>query len=254
MTYLTSIILGIVQGFTEFLPVSSTAHLILTSSLLQISQTEFQKMFEVIIQLGSILAVVALFWRKLLDPELLKRLLVAFIPTGIIGLLLHKVIKNLYDQNKIIIITLMVGGLIIILFEFWHKEKETDVGELNQITYKQSLFLGLFQSLAIVPGVSRSASTIIGGLAMGIKRRTIVEFSFLLAVPTMFAASGLDLVGGYKFLGGGNFGLLAVGFIASFVVSAVSIKFLLGFIRRFNFVSFGVYRILAGIFFWLIIL
>jgi undecaprenyl-diphosphatase len=211
-------------------------------------------MFEVIIQLGSILAVVTLYWRKLLDKELIKRLIVAFIPTGIIGLLLHKMIKNLYDQNKMIIITLFVGGLVIILFEMWHKEKETDTEDLTKITYKQSLVIGFFQSIAIIPGVSRSAATIIGGLAMKIKRRTIVEFSFLLAVPTMIAASGLDLVSGYKNLGGGNLGLLVVGFIASFIVSALSIKLLLGFIRRYNFTSFGVYRILVAVVFWLLII
>lgn len=253
MTYLTSIILGIVQGLTEFLPVSSTAHLILASTLLKISQTEFQKMFEVIIQLGSILAVVFLYWRKLLDFKLWQRLIVAFIPTGVVGLLLHKVIKSLYDQNKMIIITLFVGGLVIILFELWHKEKETDTSELSAISYKQALALGLFQSIAIVPGVSRSAATIIGGLAMKIKRQTIVEFSFLLAVPTMLAASGLDLVSGYQNLSGGNLGLLVVGFLASFVVALLSIKFLLGFIRRYDFIPFGIYRVLAAAALWVIL-
>ena len=251
MTYLTSIVLGIVQGFTEFLPISSTAHLLLVSALLSIAQTDFQKMFEVVIQLGSILAVVVLYWRKLLDPELIKRLMVAFIPTGIIGLIFHSAIKNLYDQNKTIILTLFLGGLIIIIFELWHKEKESDIGELNKISYKQSIALGLFQSLAIVPGVSRSAATIIGGLALGIKRRTIVEFSFLLAVPTMLAASGFDLLKGYSNLAvGNNFGLLVVGFIVSFIVALLGIKFLLGFIRHYGFIPFGVYRILVAIVFW----
>lgn len=248
MIYISSIILGIVQGLTEFLPVSSTAHLILTSTMLHIAQTDFQKMFEVVIQLGSILAVVVLYWRKLLDWELDKKLIAAFIPTGIIGLIFHNAIKALYDQNKMIILTLFLGGVIIILFELFHKEKESHIEELKNISYGKAVALGFCQSVAIVPGVSRSAATIIGGMALGIKRRTIVEFSFLLAVPTMLAASGLDLLKGYKDLAtGNNFGLLLVGFVASFVVAMLAIKLLLGFIRRYNFIPFGVYRIVVAL-------
>jgi len=249
MNLLQSIILGIIEGFTEFLPISSTAHLVLASYLLKISQSEFVKTFEIVIQFGAILAVVYLYRKELFGNwDIIKRLTVAFIPTGILGLIFYKIIKGfLLDSTTLIIWMMIIGGILLILFEQMHHEKEDAVSGMKQISYKQCLVIGACQSIAMVPGVSRSAATIIGGLALGLNRKTIVEFSFLLAIPTMFAASVFDLIKTKAQFQGSEIGILAVGFFASFVVAVISVKFLLGYIRKNNFVPFGVYRIIAGI-------
>ena len=254
MNYFDAAIFGIVEGLTEFLPISSTGHLMLTAKLLG-GQTEFLKTFEIVIQLGAILSVVVLYWRKfLMDFETLKRVIIAFIPTAIIGLLFYKIVKNVFMGNDAIVLwALAIGGIVIIAFEWgrWCRARHRDGGS---ISYKNAFLIGVFQAIAIVPGVSRAAATIIGGLALNIDRHTIVEFSFLLAVPTMLAASGLDL---YKNAGAfsvDQFGFLIVGFIISFLVAFLAIKFFLKFIKRHSFIGFGVYRILAAIGFWLLIL
>lgn len=243
------IILGIVEGFTEFLPISSTGHLILASNLLQIPNTEFLKSFEIIIQLGAILAVVALYWRSFLNIEMLKKLFVGFLPTGVIGLALYPFVKQyLIGNESVVLWTLFLGGIALIAFEYWHTEGEQE--SLESITYKQAALIGLFQAVAIIPGVSRSAATILGGMALGMRRGTIVEFSFLLAVPTMAAATGLDVLQNTDLIRGGNLSLLMIGFVVSFVVAILSIKLLLAYVRRYSFVPFGVYRIaLATAFF-----
>jgi len=254
MSFFHSILLGIVEGITEFLPISSTAHLVLISHLLRISQTEFVKTFEIVIQFGAILAVVYLYWKEIFKSwDVVKRIIVAFIPTAILGLVFYKLIKGFLLNDTILIIwTMIIGGILLILFEKMHHEKEDAVAEMKQITYKQCLIIGACQSVAMVPGVSRSAATIIGGLALGLKRKTIVEFSFLLAVPTMFAASLLDLIKTKAQFNGNDIGVLSVGFLISFIVAVFSIKFLLGYIRKHNFVSFGIYRIVAGLFMLLV--
>jgi undecaprenyl-diphosphatase len=241
----TSVILGIVEGFSEFLPISSTGHLILTGKLLGLEETEFIKSFEIAIQLGAILSVVVLYWRTLLvDREVIKRVAVAFFPTGVIGFVLYKLIKTvLLGSSAVVLWSLLIGGIVIILFERVHREKEDATGELTEMTYRQAFLIGVFQSLAVIPGVSRSAATIIGGLILDMKRRTIVEFSFLLAVPTMLAATVYDL---YK--NGANFSLaeyhlLVIGFSTAFIVALLSIKFLIRFVQTHTFISFGVYRI-----------
>lgn len=250
MNFFQAIILGIVEGITEFLPISSTAHLILTTDFLNLAQTEFIKSFEIIIQFGAILAVVFLYWKTLLKIEVLKKLIVAFIPTGILGLVFYKIIKTyLLGNLNIVLWSLFLGGLFLIIFEKWHKEKENSVEDISKISYKNCIYIGLFQSIAMIPGVSRSAATIIGGLALGLKRKTIVEFSFLLAVPTMFVATGFDLI-----KNAGNFSLneshlLAVGFITSFVMAIIGIKFLLAYIQKRSFMAFGFYRIIAVVLF-----
>lgn len=255
MTVLHSIVLGIVEGVTEFLPISSTGHLILASELLKIGELNFTKSFEIIIQLGAILSVIALYWKYFLNIENLKKIIVAFIPTGIIGLALYKIVKTyLLESQAVVLWALFLGGAALIIFELWHKEPADGAEEVEQISYKQSLWIGLCQSLAIIPGVSRSAATIVGGLLSGLKRKTIVEFSFLLAVPTMLAASGLDIVKEASSFSKDQFGVLAIGFVVSFVVALASIKFLLGFIKNHNFIPFGIYRVLLAIIFWLIIL
>ncbi|PIR83626.1 undecaprenyl-diphosphatase [Candidatus Kaiserbacteria bacterium CG10_big_fil_rev_8_21_14_0_10_51_14] len=251
MTIFEALILGVVEGITEFLPISSTGHLILASSALGIADSEFLKTFEIAIQLGAILSVVALYWRSFLNIEILKRILVAFIPTGIIGLALYGTIKtHLLGNEAVVLWALALGGVALIVFELVHKEKEGASDNLEHVTYKQAAFVGLFQSIAIIPGVSRSAATIVGGLLLGIKRVAIVEFSFLLAVPTMGAATGLDLLQNADSFTSQQTLVLAIGFVTSFVVALGAIKFLLAFVRNHSFIPFGVYRIaLAGIFF-----
>ena len=252
MTLLHSVLLGIVEGVTEFLPISSTGHLILANELLGIGQTEFAKSFEIIIQLGAISAVVALYWRSFLNAKNLKKILVGFIPTGIIGFALYAVVKTyLLESENLVLWTLLLGGIAFIAFEYWHKESPEASDGIASVTYKQSLFIGLCQSVAMIPGVSRSAATILGGLLAGLKRHTVVEFSFLLAVPTMLAATGLDLAKNAGSFSMDQVSALSVGFIVSFLVALASIKFLLRFIKTHSFVPFGIYRILlAGVFFF----
>ncbi len=256
MTIITSIVLGVVEGLTEFLPISSTGHLILTSALLKLPSTEFLKSFEIIIQLGAIGAIVALYWRQLLvNREVMKRVIIAFIPTAIIGLVFYKIIKTYFlDNLGLVIASLFLGGLILIIFELWHKEKDGHLGEIEKISYGQAVVLGLCQSIAMIPGVSRSAATIVGGLALGIKRETIVEFSFLLAVPTMLAATGLDVLKSSPNFTTSEFGLLLVGFSVSFLVALLAVKTFLAYIRTNNFIAFGIYRIIVAIIFTLFIL
>ncbi len=253
MDIINAFILGIIEGFTEFLPVSSTAHLILASKILNIADTEYVKSFEIIIQLGAILSVVFLYWKSFLQWEVIKRLVIAFIPTGIIGILLYKLIKTYLMGNvSVVLAALMLGGVIIIVFEkmFHSKNDASDV--ITDIPYKDCFTIGLFQALAVVPGVSRSASTIIGGLLLGLNRKAIVEFSFLLAIPTMLAATLLDL---YKTAGSfsiDQIGFLTVGFITSFFTALFSIKFLLAYIRKKSFTVFGVYRVAIALLFFLV--
>ena len=255
MNMLQVLIFGIVEGITEFLPISSTGHLMLTAKLLQISQSEFIKSFEIGIQLGAILAVVVLYWDRLIKgQDIWKRLLVAFMPAALIGAVLYKIIKRyLLGNNEVVLWSLFIGGLFLIIFELFYREKEDTVGELFNISYPQALVIGLFQSIAMIPGVSRSAATIIGGLIVGLKRKTIVEFSFLLAIPTMLAATALDLFKSAQVFKSEQFVSLGVGFIVSFLVAIVAIKFLLNFIKHHSFILFGVYRIAIVLVFWLIV-
>ncbi|OGX27829.1 MAG: undecaprenyl-diphosphatase UppP [Omnitrophica WOR_2 bacterium RIFCSPHIGHO2_01_FULL_48_9] len=246
-----AIILGIVEGATEFLPVSSTGHLILTSKLLGMKATDFLKSFEIIIQLGAILSVVVLYWKSLLfNKEILKRVLLAFVPTGVLGLIFYRLIKKFLGNDQIVIWSLLLGGVFLIVFELLHKEKDDAADELGQLPYGKVLLIGLFQSIAMIPGVSRSAATIVGGLILGLKRRTIVEFSFLLAIPTMLAATGMDLVKNAHVFSVDQIGFLAAGFITSFIVAMASVKFLIHFIQRNNFIPFGVYRIVLVLTIW----
>ena len=255
MLFLHSLILGIVEGVTEFLPVSSTGHLILASALLGISQSEFQKTFEIVIQLGAILAVVVIYWRSFLSPDTLKKVIVAFIPTGIIGLALYKVVKTYLLGNDIAVLwALGLGGAFLIFFEYIHTEKESASSSIAEVSYTQAVWIGLFQAISIIPGVSRSAATILGGLLVGLKRRTIVEFSFLLAVPTMLAASGLSLLKTSVAFSMSEVGALAVGFIAAFMVALLSIRFLLRYVRTHTFVPFGAYRIVVALLFYFFII
>ncbi len=255
MNIFEAVILGVVEGITEFLPISSTGHLILTSTLLNIPQSEFLKTFEIAIQLGAISSVLLLFWRSFLSIEVLKRLFIAFIPTAIIGFSMYGIIKNVFLESPLVVVgALFLGGVALIVFELLHKEQGDATGSVIDISYKQSAFIGLFQALAIIPGVSRSAATIVGGLLLGIKRITIVEFSFLLAVPTMLAATGYDIMKNASLFSADQLLTLCVGFITSFIVAILAIKFLLSYVKAHSFIPFGIYRIVLAVLFFLLIL
>jgi undecaprenyl-diphosphatase len=254
MNFPHAIILGLIEGITEFLPISSTGHMILASELLKIPETEFVKSFEIIIQLGAILAVVVLYFRKILKNRYLwSKILAAFLPAGIIGFLLYKLIKQYLLGNVMAVIwSLLIGGIVLILIEKLFKKK--DQFFLIQLTTTQSVIIGLFQVISIIPGVSRSAATIVGGLIVGLNRNEAVEFSFLLAIPTMVAATGLDLVKSSLHFSSGEIQLLSIGFIVSFMTALFAIKTFITFVQKHTFIPFGIYRIIIALIFWFYIL
>ena len=252
MSLLHALILGIVEGITEFLPVSSTAHLILASRLLALD-SEFVKSFEIIIQFGAILSVVVLYWKKFWNWEVLKKLVVAVIPTGVIGLTVYKAVKGyLLGNLTVVLLSLLIGGIALIVFERFRNGAERDV-DFSEITYRKAFLIGLFQAIAVIPGVSRSAATIVGGSLLGVSKRTIVEFSFILAVPTMLAATGLELIKSHAALSG-NFGILGIGFVVSFVTAIAAIKWLLAYVKKRDFSLFGWYRIVLALVFYVVFL
>lgn len=252
MPLIHAIVLGIIEGITEFLPISSTAHLILAGKLLNLGDSEFLKSFEIIIQFGAILSVVVLYWTKFWNWDVLKKLVIAVIPTGIIGLTVYKALKTyLLGNVTVVLLSLLIGGIALIVFERFRTQEDTEV-DFSEITYRKAFLIGLFQAIAIIPGVSRSASTIVGGSLIGVSKRTIVEFSFMLAVPTMLAATGLELVKSSSALAG-NYGMLAVGFVVSFVTAIIAIKSFLGYIKKRSFAAFGWYRIVLAVVYFLVI-
>lgn len=253
MDFVDAGILGVIEGLTEFLPVSSTGHMILGSKLLGLKQDDVLKCFEVVIQLGSILAVVFLFFERLkTDFSLWIKLAIGFIPTAFIGLMLYKSIKSLFEPITVAYM-LIIGGIVFIVVELWHKYKhyEGDTNTLQDISYQQAFYIGLSQCLAMIPGTSRSGSTIITGLICGLSREVAARFSFLLAIPTMFAATFYDA---YKNIGIFTTNLDAiwlflVGGLIAFFVALIVIKLFLKFVSKFSYISFGVYRIIVGIIF-----
>jgi len=256
MNVLHAIILSIVEGITEFLPISSTGHMILTGTLLKIPETEFVKSFEIIIQLGAILAVLLLYWKKLLtNKQTFIRVAIAFVPTAIVGLVLYKFIKDILLGNPWIVVwSLGIGGILLILLEKFHKEKTEQKNEIGSMSYPQAFLIGVFQSLSIIPGVSRAAATIVGALLIGMKREPAVEFSFMLAIPTMAAATGLDLIKSGKHFTGTQYELLAIGFIGAFITALITVKWFIGFIKTHTFIPFAIYRILAALAFYFFVL
>lgn len=255
MDFLQAGILSLVEGFSEFLPISSTGHLILASKLLNIPQTEFVKSFEIIIQLGAILAVVFLYWKKVFTKfNLWPNLLIAFLPTALVGLTLYKLIKDTFLGNSnVTLLALFLGGIFLILFEIFYKEKGGQISEIEKISRKQAFLIGVFQSISIVPGISRAAATILGGMFLGLKRVPATEFSFLLAMPTMFAATGLDLVKSEFKFSANEMTILAIGFIGSFITAILAVKFLLKFLQTHTFIPFGIYRIILAVLFWMFV-
>lgn len=258
------ILLGIVEGITEWLPISSTGHLILVEEFVQLQASDaFREMFNVVIQLGAILAVVVLYFHKLnpLSPqkskaekkqtmELWYKVIVACLPAAVLGLLLDDWMYAHLHNYIVVSIMLALYGIFFIVIETWNKKKLPKVTELNDLTYQTALIIGMFQVLSLVPGTSRSGATIVGALLIGVSRYVATEFTFFLAIPVMFGASGLKIV---KFLadGGGFTGteaaLLIVGCAVAFVISILAIKFLMGYIKKNDFKVFGYYRIILGI-------
>ena len=249
MTIFDSMILGVAEGFTEFLPISSTGHLIVFSELLGIEQTDVTKAYEVIIQLAAILAVVFSYKDKFTFKkiDLWSKVFLAFLPIGIVGFLFSSQIKELFSIN-IVATMFIVGGIAFLIVEkFYIDEKSHFTTDVESVTFKQAMIIGLAQVLALIPGTSRAGSTVIGALLVGLNRKTSAEFSFLLAFPVMCAVSGYDLLKHYKEFSDANLMVLAVGFGISFIVGYLTIKLFLKFLDKFTFVSFGVYRIIFGI-------
>ncbi|MFA6760543.1 MAG: undecaprenyl-diphosphate phosphatase [Sulfuricurvum sp.] len=254
MTIFDAIILGVIEGLSEFLPISSTGHLILASKLLGLEQDDALKAFEVSIQLGSIIAVLFLFSQKLLtNRSLWLKIIVAFMPTAIFGFLLYKHIKALFGVETVAIM-LIVGGVVFLVLEYFRRDRDDSKDKsIEDLTLKESILIGFFQTLAMIPGTSRSGSTIIGGLVAGLSRRSAAEFSFLLAIPTMFSATIYDLFKNRDILAFDDLSLIAVGFATAFVTSYFTLKAVIGFLTRHTFVIFGIYRIaLGGVFLYLL--
>jgi undecaprenyl-diphosphatase len=248
MNLFEAIIIAVVEGITEYLPVSSTGHMIITSSLLGIHKDEFTKLYEVAIQLGAILAVVVLYWRKFFDFakwQFYVKLLIAVIPAVILGKLFSDTIDYMLESPTTVAISLLAGGVILLFIDKIFKDHVIEKEE--QISYKKAFLIGVWQCLAMIPGVSRSASSIIGGMQQKLTRRLAAEFSFYLAVPTMCAATGYKLFQGYDTFTADHIQLLLVGNLVAFVVAILAIKFFIGFLQKHGFRLFGWYRIIAGI-------
>lgn len=247
MDLLQSVILGLIEGITEFLPISSTGHLIVASSWLSIPQTDTNKAFEVIIQFSAILAVIANYRDKfsLAHTALWSKVALAFIPIGAVGLLLHHQIKALFTVPMVSSM-FIIGGIVFLVVEYFYKERAEHIADMEAISYRQALWIGIAQVFALLPGTSRAGASIIGALLVGLNRKASAEFSFLLALPVLGAAAGFDLLKHYQEFSGANLKVLLVGFVTSFFVAYLTMRLFISFLQRFTFVGFGIYRILFG--------
>ena len=255
MNLLQTVILAIVEGLTEFLPVSSTGHMILASTLMRINNDEFVKTFEIAIQIGAIMAIVLLYYKRFLQSfEIYLKLAAAFIPTAVIGFLAYDKIKSILFNPAIVAISLVTGGVIIIIIDRYVTQKKSDTLDLEKISYKNAFYIGLIQCLSMIPGVSRAAATIIGGVFNGLDKKQATEFSFLLAVPVMFAATGYDLLKTPVEFSNYDLLLLAVGLVVAFISALVAVKIFLKIVENYGFKYFGYYRIIIGLIFFFIIL
>jgi undecaprenyl-diphosphatase len=243
----TSIILGAIEGFTEFLPISSTGHLIVASEFLGLEQTTANKAYEVIIQLAAILAVVFNYKEKftLNHIDLWSKIFIAFLPIAMVGYIFSDQIKSMFSV-KIVAIMFIVGGIIFLIQEYFYKNKDHSTNDVEEITYFQASMIGLAQIFALIPGTSRAGATIIGALVVGLSRKASAEFSFLLALPVMVVVSGYDMMKHYKEFSDQNLIVLGVGFITAFIVAYVTMKLFIKFLQKFTFTAFGIYRILFG--------
>ncbi len=255
MTILYAIILAIIEGLTEFLPVSSTGHMIIASSLMGIASDPFTKLFTIAIQFGAILSVIVLYWKKFLPAKPLQkaflfyaRLLIAFIPAAVIGFLLNDYIDQLLERADVVGYALIVGGLFFLFMDSIFKKNESP--EEQVVSFTAAFKIGIFQTIAMIPGVSRSAATIIGGLTQGLSKKSAAEFSFFLAVPTMFAATSykmLTFYDGAGTLNANDFLLLGIGNVVAFIVALLAIRSFITFLTRHGFKVFGYYRIIVGV-------
>lgn len=250
MDYIQAIVLAIIEGITEFLPVSSTGHMIIASSFFGIAHDDFTKLFTVVIQLGAILSVVVLYFRRFFQTlDFYFKLLVAFIPAVIFGLLFSKKIDALLENPVTVAVSLLLGGIILLKVDDWFANKE-ETQETNEISYLTALKIGLFQCLAMIPGVSRSGASIIGGMSQKLSRTTAAEFSFFLAVPTMLGATVKKCYDYYKdgfVLSHDQINFLIIGNVVAFIVAMLAIKSFIGYLSKHGFKMFGYYRIIAGL-------
>jgi undecaprenyl-diphosphatase len=250
-----AIIIAIIEGLTEFLPVSSTGHMIIAEKLLHVPETDFTKLFTVAIQLGAILAVVVLYFKKFVDFsrwQFYVKLIVAVIPAIILGALFSSKIDALLESSTTVAISLLLGGVLFLMIDNYFKQPTVDREE--NISYKKGFIIGIWQCIAMIPGVSRSAASIIGGMQQGLTRKVAAEFSFFLAVPTMAAATGYKLLKGYQTFTPEHIKLLLIGNVVAFVVAIFAIKFFIGFLQKHGFRLFGYYRIVLGVLLILLII
>lgn len=250
MNTLQAIVLAIIEGITEFLPVSSTGHMIIASSFFGIAHDDFTKLFTIVIQLGAILSVVVLYFKRFFQTlDFYFKLLVAFIPAVVLGLLLSDFIDGLLENPVTVAISLLIGGLILLKVDQWFNQPNATEAS-QEITYLQAFKIGLFQCIAMIPGVSRSGASIVGGMSQKLSRTTAAEFSFFLAVPTMLGATVKKCYDYYKdgfVLSHDQINLLIIGNIVAFIVALLAIKTFIGFLTKNGFKVFGIYRIIAGI-------
>jgi undecaprenyl-diphosphatase len=244
MSWLEALIIAIVEGITEFLPISSTGHMIITKEILQMQDSEFINLFIVNIQFGAILSVVVVYWKRIFKSlGFYYKLFVAVLPAGILGLLVGEYIDEMFESPLIVACSLVLGGLVLLFVDKWF----TKVDEDQEITYSKAFKIGLFQVIAMIPGISRSAATIIGGMVEKLSRKNAAEFSFFLAVPTMFGASAYKLYQGYDSLNSSNIGILLFGNAVAFVVALIAIRSFIRFLTKNGFRIFGWYRIVVGL-------
>ncbi|MGV3546779.1 MAG: undecaprenyl-diphosphate phosphatase [Pedobacter sp.] len=249
MNYLQAIILAIIEGLTEFLPVSSTGHMIIGTALMNMEPTPFVKLFTIVIQLGTILSVLALYFKRFFKSlNFYYKLVVAAIPASILGLLLNDFIDSLLESPLMVAVMLVVGGVILLFVDKWFNKPAID--NSDEISYKQSFIIGLYQCLALIPGTSRSASTIVGGMTQSLTRKAAAEFSFFLAIPMMLGASVVKL---YKFMkeghtfSGEEINMLIIGNVVGFIVAIIAIKTFINILTKHGFKAFGWYRIVVGL-------
>jgi undecaprenyl-diphosphatase len=250
MNTIQALVLAVIEGITEFLPISSTGHMILASYLMGIEENPFVKNFEVIIQFGAILAVLVVYWRRFLPNwNFYKKLFVAFLPTAVIGLIAKDYVNQLLGNAEVVAWSFILGGIFLIWSDRLFARFNTSGRTVEDLKYSDSVVLGLFQSIAMIPGVSRSAATIVGGLTLGLKRKDAAEFSFFLGVPTLAAATLLKSVSALKTIESSQIYLLLLGNVVAFVVAIFAIKTFIRFLSTHGFKYFGYYRILMGFIF-----
>lgn len=256
MTILHSFILAIVEGFTEFLPISSTGHMIVVSHFLHIKESVTLETFEVVSQVGAISAVVVLYAKKLFETAMIQKLIIAFIPTGVLGLFIFPYIKLFLTSPLLVALTMTLGGVCILVVEKWYTQKivSDDIKKEKEISYKEAFLLGIYQAIAIIPGVSRSGAMIIGGLTMKLERKLLTEFTFLLAVPTMVIATLYTIYKKHSELVVNDIVPILFGTVVSFMVALLVITYFLKYIRSHSFAVFGWYRIIVGIILILILI